>query len=330
MYLLTMWIMNDPNTTNQPQPPSGGPLVTTTAEVFFSGGFFDRILLAIIQPCYCLNVLKLYGISTGNGDEDGNVIQKIHEWVAWIPFMCVYSKRTVFVGRLQHNATCCGQKINYIGYSTVQQWCYHMFCFRRNEIIKSCSFVKPIRFKNPLAKLSYRIDIGNGVRGSWTRWKWWEENINNKIELKNWKIKPIPYESSACADRSGRSTRCWPKAGRLNRKTDRRHGDRVWTDRKNVSAALSPSPFYATTSRPVITGNQPNHVPSRDLGVTRRCALPVRCRGFPYRAPGAGKPKTASNRVEPRPNDYFMNNYNHRFSLSLSFSVPPPAFMTFY
>jgi len=47
---LTTCIMNDPNTTNQPQPPSGGSLLITGAGaggVFFSGGFLDRILLAM-------------------------------------------------------------------------------------------------------------------------------------------------------------------------------------------------------------------------------------------------------------------------------------------
>lgn len=75
--------MNDPNTTNQPQPPSGGPLLTTTAEVFFSGGLLDRILLAIVQPYYCLNVLKVYDILTGDGDDDDDDenVRQVHEYV---------------------------------------------------------------------------------------------------------------------------------------------------------------------------------------------------------------------------------------------------------
>lgn len=41
------WIMNDPKTTSHPQPPSGGPLATSAADLFFSGGFFDRISSAV-------------------------------------------------------------------------------------------------------------------------------------------------------------------------------------------------------------------------------------------------------------------------------------------
>lgn len=84
-----------------------------------------------------------------------------------------------------------------------------------------------------------------------------------------------------------------PTAGRLNRKTDRRHTDRVWTDiNENASAApLSRSPCSTRCSTlpllvPLSRIINCNHVLSRDFDETQRCALPVRDRGCPaQRAP---------------------------------------------